>query len=130
MAAQLTEIERLAIDLSDIVSFHQYSNFPEVKATIAMLEREKRPMANTEWLHRIFHNTVEDNLPLYHDKKIASYHWGLVAGNSQHYLPWDDIKGRPDLDYTLWQHDIFRQDGVTPYDPREIELFRKYGAMK
>ncbi len=129
-AAQLTEIERLSIDLSDIISFHQYSNFREVKATVAMLEREKRPMANTEWLHRIFDNTVQDNLPLYFDKKIASYHWGLVAGNSQHYLPWDDIKGRPDLDYTRWQHDIFRQDGVTPYDPAEIELFTKYGAMK
>lgn len=130
MAVQISEIERLAIDLSDIISFHQYSSFDEVKATIAMLEREKRPMANTEWLHRIYGNFVQDNLPYYFEKKIASYHWGLVAGNSQHYLPWDDIKGNPALDYTRWQHDIIRQDGVTPYDPAEIKLFCEYGSRK
>ena len=129
MAVQIGEIERLSMDLSDIISFHQYSNFSDVQAVVAMLEREKRPMANTEWLHRIFDNFVEDNLPLYYEKKIASYHWGLVAGNSQHYLPWDDIKGREGLDYSRWQHDIYRQDH-TPYDPKEIELFKKLGAAK
>ena len=130
MRQQLEEIERVAIDLSDIVSFHQYSNFRDVQATVAMLEREKRPMANTEWLHRIFDNFVQDNLPLYFEKKIASYHWGLVAGNSQHYLPWEDIRGRKELDYTRWQHDIFRHDGKTPYDPEEIALFKSLGARK
>ena len=129
-AAQLQEIERLCVDLSDVVSFHQYGDFDSVRATVAMLEREGRPMANTEWLHRIFDNFIEDNLPLYFEKKIASYHWGLVAGNSQHYLPWHDIKGRPGLDYSRWQHDIFRQDGHTPYDEKEIALFREYGQRK
>ena len=130
MSVQISEIERFAIDLSDIVSFHQYSNIDDVKATIAMLEREGRPMANTEWLHRIQYNYVQDDLPLYYGKKIASYHWGLVAGNSQHYLPWDDIRGREGLDFSAWQHDIFREDGHTPYDPDEIALFRAYGAAK
>jgi len=128
-AAQISEIARLSIDLSDIISFHEYENFERVQAVVRMLEREKRPMANTEWLHRIFDNFVEDNLPFYYDKKIMSYHWGLVAGNSQHYLPWDNIRGNPALDYTRWQHDIYRQDH-TPYSQKEIDLFMKYGSAR
>ncbi len=127
---QMSEIERVCVDLSDIITFHQYSNFTEVQATVARLEREGRPMANTEWLHRIFNNNIPENLQLYYDHKIGSYHWGLTAGKCQFYLPWDDIKGRPDLDYTKWQHDIIRQDGHTPYDPAEIALFKKLGADK
>ena len=130
LTKQIQEIERVAIDLSDIISFHQYSNFTNVQNTIKMLERENRPMANTEWLHRIFDNFIQDQLPLYYEKKIGSYHWGLVAGNSQHFLPWEDIRGNHNLDYTRWQHDIIRHDGKTPYDPEEIELFKKYGAAK
>ena len=38
--------------------------------------------------------------------------------------------GNPALDYTRWQHDIIRQDGVTPYDPAEIKLFCEYGSRK
>ena len=82
-------------------------------------------MANTEWLHRIWDNNLIDQLPLYHEKKIGSYSWGLVAGFSQHYLPWEWLKAaRPDLDYTKWQHDLFHEDH-TPYDPAEIELIKK-----
>ena len=130
MRAQIEEVQRVAIDLSDIVSFHCYLAFDKVQNTIKMLEREERPIMNTEWLHRIYDNFVQDQLPLYFEKKIGSYHWGLVAGNSQHYLPWDNIRGNRNLDYTRWQHDIIRQDGKTPYDPEEIALFKKYGAMK
>ena len=128
--AQLEEVARVAIDLSDIITFHSYLDFDKVQAEVRMLEREKRPIANTEWLHRIQDNFVQDNLPFYFEKKIGSYHWGLVAGNSQHYLPWDNIRNNPKLDYTRWQHDIIRQDGKTPYDPEEIALFKKFGAMK
>jgi len=128
-AAELMEIQRLSIDLSDIVTFHEYENFDRVKTVVSMLEKEGRPMANTEWLHRIFDNFIQDNLPLYFEKKIGSFHWGLVAGHSQHYLPWDEIKGRPGLDYSRWQHDIYREDH-TPYDPAEIAMFKEYGAKK
>ncbi|MBE6607670.1 MAG: hypothetical protein E7633_03850 [Ruminococcaceae bacterium] len=126
----VSPIQRVALDLSDIISFHNYENFEEVKNCVKALEKEGRPMANTEWLHRILGNTVEDQLPFYYEKKIGSTHWGLVAGHGQFYLPWEWLKAaRPELDFTLWQHDIFREDH-TPYDEKEIELFKKLCANK
>lgn len=129
-SVDLSPIQRLALDLSDIISFHNYENFEEVQNCLRALEKEGRPMANTEWLHRILGNTVMDQLPLYHDRKIGSTHWGFIAGHGQFYLPWEWLKAqRPELDYTLWQHDLFRED-FTPYDEKEIELFKKYCADK
>ena len=42
--------QRLALDESDIVTFHQYEDFERVKRTVARLKKEGRPMMNTEWL--------------------------------------------------------------------------------
>ena len=121
----VSPIQRVALDLSDIITFHDYEPFWKVKNIVAKLEEEGRPMANTEWLHRIWDNTIFDQLPLYKQKKIGSYSWGLVAGFSQHYLPWEWLKAaRPELDYSKWQHDLFHEDH-TPYDPSEIELIKE-----
>lgn len=127
---KLSPIQALAVSLSDVVSFHDYEPFQKVKNIVCELEKEGRPMANTEWLHRIWDNNIADQLPLYHEKKIASYSWGLVAGFSQHYLPWEWLKAsRPDLDYAKWQHDLFHGDH-TPYDESEIELIKKLSGKR
>ena len=123
-AAPLEPIARLALDLSDIVTFHLYGKFDEMKAVIALLEREGRPMMNTEWLNRVLDNTIFDNLPLFHEKRIGSYSWGLVAGKMQHFLPWDELYLRPELPLRRWQHDLF-DTYHTPYDPEEIALMKK-----
>ena len=121
----VSPIQRVALDLSDIVTFHDYEPFLKVKRVVSKLSEEHRPMANTEWLNRIRDNTVFDQLPFYRDMKIGSYSWGLVAGFSQHYLPWEWLKAlHPELDYSKWQHDLFHEDH-TPYDVREIELIKK-----
>ena len=130
--AELEPIQKLACELSDIISFHDYESFDIIQNIVSKLEKDYgRPLANTEWLHRILNNNIEEQIPFYHDKKIASYNWGLVAGYSQHYLPWEWLKAsRPELDYSKWQHDLFRQDGVTPYDEKEIEIIKKYTGAK
>jgi len=129
-AIDVSPIQRVALDLSDIVTFHDYEALPRDLAIVNKLSEEGRPMANTEWLHRILDNTVFDILPVYHERKIGSYNWGLVAGYSQHYLPWEWLKAsRPELDYSRWQHDLFRGDH-TPYDPAEIELIKKLAGVK
>lgn len=126
----VSPIQRVALDLSDIITFHNYSNLEDVKNCIKALEKEGRPMANTEWLHRILGNTVIEQLPLYFEKKIGSVHWGLVAGNGQFYLPWEWLKvEQPNLDYSLWQHDIYKED-FTPYNEDEIELFKNLCKQK
>lgn len=122
--ADVEPILRVALDESDIVTFHDYSPFEHIKNVVAGLKREGRPMMNTEWLNRVLDNMMEDNLPLYHDERIGSYSWGLVAGKSQHFLPWDELWFNRDLPLNRWQHDLFDLFH-TPYDPAELELMRK-----
>lgn len=127
--ADVDAIGRVALDESDIVTFHQYENIERVKRVVEQLKKEGRPMMNTEWLNRILGNHMKDNLPLYHDEKIGSYSWGLVAGKSQHFLPWDDLRPNKDLPLHLWQHDLF-DTYHTPYDVSELELMEKLSPLK
>lgn len=122
--SDVAPIARLALDESDIVTFHQYEGFDRVKNVVKGLKREGRPMMNTEWLNRIQGNLIQDNLPLYHDEGIGSYSWGLVAGKSQHFLPWDELWKNRDLPLNLWQHDLF-DTFHTAYDPEELNLMRR-----
>ena len=55
--------------------------------------------------------------------RIGGYHWGLVAGRTQTYMPWGSKPGDPMPE--VWQHDVFHADG-TPYDAKEFELLRQY----
>lgn len=122
--ADVEAILRVALDESDIVTFHQYDDFESVKNVVERLKQEGRPMMNTEWLNRITGSYMFDNLPLYHDEGIGSYSWGLVAGKSQHFLPWDSLWNNRDLPLNRWQHDLF-DTFHTAYDPEELALMRK-----
>ena len=116
-------------DRSDIITFHQYENFDRVKQVVEELKKEGRPLVNTEWLNRILGNNIRELLPYFYENRIGSYHWGLVAGKSQFYLPWDYLREVKGLDLSLWQHDLYHED-FTPYDEEEISLFIKYGGME
>ncbi len=121
----LREIEYIALELSDVISFHHYGKYANVVSTIKTLkEKYGRPMFNTEWLHRPFENRVEELFPLFYLENVGCYHWGLVAGNAQYYEPWDSIRGS-NLNIDLWQHDIFRANH-RPYSHKEIELFKTF----
>ena len=122
--AELEPIQKLAVELSDVITFHQYERFENVLRVVEKLEKLGRPMMNTEWLNRILDNFWEDNLRLYHEKRIGSYSWGLVAGKSQHFLPWDHLREHAGLDLTRWQHDLFHEDH-SPYDAKEIDFLRR-----
>lgn len=127
--ADVEPVQRLALDESDIITFHQYEKFDRVKRTVDQLKKEKRPMMNTEWLNRVQDNFIQDNLPLYYEEGIGSYSWGLVAGKSQHFLPWDELWNHRELPLNRWQHDLF-DTFHTPYDTEELELMRKFGKRK
>ncbi len=125
--------ERLAADLSDIVSFHCYSPYTDMIKVIDFLkELYGRPLVNTEWLHRIYHNNVQEIFPLFYLEKIGSYNWGFVAGLYQTYEPWEGMWQRVDAgtapadwDFTKWQHDLFRPN-LRPYDPKEIQIIKTF----
>lgn len=122
--SEVEPVQRLALDESDIITFHQYEGIERVKRVVRQLQKEKRPMMNTEWLNRVQDNFVRDNLPLYFEEGIGSYSWGLVAGKSQHFLPWDELWNHRELPLNRWQHDLF-DTFFTPYDREELKLMRE-----
>lgn len=124
-------IEQRVLELSDVVSFHGYEPYNETVDMIANLKKTGKPLFNTEWLHRIAHNTVQEIFPLMYLEKIACYNWGFVAGKYQTYEPWESVwqeyekNPKADIDFTKWQHDLIRPS-LRPYDPRETEIIKRY----
>jgi len=109
--------------LSDVVSFHGYDAPDGVQRKINICRQHNRPILCTEWLIRARNNRFQTMLPIFAQERVGGYHWGLVAGRTQTYMPWGSKPGDPMPD--VWQHDVFRPDG-TPYEPQEIELIRDF----
>jgi hypothetical protein len=115
------EMQKRIIELSDVLSFHNYGPLPGVKATIDSLSARGRPMLCTEWLARGQGSRFETHLPYFKERKIACWNWGLVAGRTQTYFPWGSKPGSSEP--TPWHHDILRADG-TPFNVREAQVIR------
>jgi hypothetical protein len=111
------------MELSDVVSFHHYGDLALAEEKLRICGEFGRPILCTEWLHRQSGNRFENLLPLFHARKIGSWNWGLVAGRTQTYFPWNSTAGAPEP--AVWQHDIFRADG-TPHDADEISCIRRF----
>lgn len=70
-------------------------------------------------------STFDNDLPIAKRYHVAAINWGLVAGKTQTFYPWDSWE-RP---YVLikpivWFHDVFRPD-YTPYRQQEVDLIRE-----
>ena len=129
--------QRVAGELSDIVSYHCYDSFEEHVKVIAKLKRHfRRPLINTEWLARTIHCDVFDNYPLFYLERIGAVNWGLVNGRYQTHEPWEfqwheierDPRRASEIDMTKWLHDLLRPS-LRPYDPREINLMRRFNKL-
>lgn len=122
---KMTPMDRMQIELSDIVSFHNYDDAAEFEKRVQWLQRYARPLLCTEYMARGNKSTFEGTLPIAKRYKIAAYNWGFVAGKTQTNLPWDSWK-QPyvDREPTVWFHEIFKPDG-TPYRAAEVELIRE-----
>jgi hypothetical protein len=120
----LSPTERIQLDRSDVISFHNYDNGTEFEKRITWLQRYRRPILCTEYMARGNGSTFEGSLPIAKKYRVAAINWGFVAGKTQTYLPWDSWK-RPyvDRDPPVWFHEIFRGDG-TPYRQDEVNLIR------
>lgn len=133
-AAQPLTASWEAFDLSDVITFHNYTKpggeprYPvgESLAFLPELERalaQERPVLCTEWLARTEGNTFETVLPYYRKHHIHFYFWGLCAGSAQYHFPWGWPEGSPEP--KRWFHCILYPDG-TPYRDEEIESLRAF----
>ncbi|GLP74834.1 hypothetical protein TUM20983_19440 [Mycobacterium antarcticum] len=122
-------IAGIQLDNSDVVSFHSYDKPAGFEARIAELAPLGRPIMCTEYLARPQGSTVEGILPIAKRRNVAAYNWGLVAGKSQTYLPWDTWDTPDPTEPKLWFSDLLRPDGQ-PYREGEIKTIRQLtGAL-
>ena len=130
----VSEEEKVALELSDIISFHSYCPYDVLVEQIRYFKKFNRPIFLTEWLHRINHNNVYEIYPLLYLNNISNYCWGFVVGKTQTNEPWPHMwyEYEPgiitDFDFTKWQHDLFRPN-YKPYDPNEIKIIEKFNAL-
>lgn len=116
---------RIQLAESDIISFHNYGWPEEFEKRIKELQPLQRPILCTEYMARGAGSTFDGSLPIAKQYHVAAINWGLVAGKTQTYLPWDSWQ-RPYvlIQPTVWFHEVFRNDG-TPYRQREADLIRE-----
>ena len=123
--AAVDRLERIQLDESDVITFHNYS-WPESFSTeIEWLRRFHRPIICTEFMARSVGSTFDTILPMAKRERVGAINWGFVAGKTQTYYPWESwqhpyIRDEP----PVWFHEVLRPDG-TPYRQAETELIRE-----
>lgn len=116
---ELQEINDALVELSDVVSFHDYTDLESFSGMLDKLEEsaEGRKVACTEWMARHFDCRYSTHLPLLLRKSIDCFAWGLVRGRTQTHFPWGSQEGAEEPE--LWFHDLLLPDG-SPYDSEEV----------
>jgi len=116
---------KIQIETSDVISFHSYDK-PEVfEKRILSLQQYHRPLICTEYMARGNGSTFQGSLPIAKKHNVGAINWGLVAGKTQTYLPWDSWEHPyTDREPSVWFHEIFRTDGK-PYSAEETELIKQ-----
>lgn len=120
-------IASIQLDNSDVITFHSYGNPDEFDARIDELEPLGRPMMCTEYLAREEGSTVEGILPIAKKRGVGVYNWGLIAGRTQTYLPWDSWDKPYKEAPKTWFHDLIQPDG-SAYRVSEIATIQKLTA--
>ena len=114
---------------SDVVTFHSYAEPAGFESRINELTPLGRPILCTEYMARPRGSTVQGILPVAKRHNVGAINWGLVAGKTQTYFPWDSW----DHPYTtvpkVWFHDLIRPEG-RPFQDIEVLTVRKLAGSQ
>jgi hypothetical protein len=122
---KLSAIEKVQVQMSDVISFHDYGPPQEFEKRLKSLLQYHRPILCTEYMARANGSTFQGTLPIAKTYRVAAINWGFVAGKTQTYFPWDSWQHPyTDRQPKVWFHDIFHKDG-SPYRAEEVEFIRK-----
>lgn len=124
----LSPVEKVQIEESDVISFHNYDDAADFEKRIKWLQRYERPLICTEFMARPNGSTFEAILPIAKEYNIGMYNWGFVDGKTQTIYPWDSWDKQYTAEPELWFHDILKTDG-TPYNQEEVELIKDLTAV-
>ena len=118
----LTKAQRVQLEDSDVITFHNYS-WPEVfEKEVLYLKKYNRPIICTEYMARSAGSTFDTVLPVAKKYHVGAINWGFVAGKSQTYLPWESWQHPYILDEPpVWFHEVLYPDGK-PYREAEVKL--------
>ncbi len=117
-------ISGIQLDNSDVITFHSYAGPAGFESRITELAPLGRPIICTEYLARTQGSTVEGILPIAKRRNVGAFNWGLVAGKTQTYLPWDSWDHPYTTPPKVWFSDLLLPDG-RPYRDSEIHTIRK-----
>ena len=122
---KMTEMDRLQINLSDVITFHNYDSPTELEKRINWLKRYNRPLICTEYMARGNGSFFIGSLLVGKVHNVGMINWGLVQGKTQTHLPWDSWE-RPyvNREPSVWFHEVFRTDGK-PYIPEEVAFIKR-----
>ncbi len=85
---KLSAVEKIQIENSDVISFHNYDKPEDFEKHVVWLEAWHRPILCTEYMARPRGSTFQAILPVAKKHHVAAINWGFVAGKTQTYLPW------------------------------------------
>ena len=119
---------------SDVITFHHYWEMEKLETEIRKLKTYGRPVICTEWMARTLGSVVKTHLPMFARENVGCFHWGLVAGKTNTIYQWKELNTvQESIDLQVgpkvWFHDLLCADG-TPYDPTEIEVFKKLTGIR
>jgi hypothetical protein len=122
---KMDALTKIQLEQSDVISFHNYGPPKAFQENVRQLQAHHRPLLCTEYMARPQKSTFAGILPIAKENKVAAINWGLVAGKTQTYYPWDSWK-KPyvNREPKMWFHEVFRNDG-SPYRQDEVNLIRK-----
>ena len=122
---KLSAMQKLQLELSDVLSFHNYAKPDDFEKHVVWLQQFHRPILCTEYMARGFGSTFQGILPIAKKYKVAAINWGLVAGKTQTWYPWDSWqKPYVGQEPAVWHHEIFHTDGK-PYSEEEVAFIRE-----
>ena len=113
-------------DLSDVCSFHGYTNNAGLLSDITKLRSTQRPIICTEWLARGNPGTdILKDLPLFKRMGVGCYQWSLINGQMHCERSWSSFGSYNNP----WFHDCLYNSGK-PYRAEEVDAIRKNLAHK
>jgi hypothetical protein len=125
--ASRSTIAGIQLANSDVITFHCYAEPATFESRIAELAPQGRPILCTEYMARPMGSTIDGVLPVAKRHNVGAINWGLVAGKTQTYFPWDSW----DHPYTaipkVWFHDLLRPDG-RPFQNSESHTIQTLSA--
>jgi hypothetical protein len=122
-------IAGIQLDNSDVITFHSYADPAGFEGRIGELAPLQRPMLCTEYLARSLGSTMEGILPIARQHDVGAFNWGLVAGKTQTFLPWDSWDNPSAPPPKVWFSDLLQPDG-RPYEPGDVRAIRRVTPLE